>query len=604
MKENRPILLSRLLHRYIALPLAVLWLLFMTVLTWAVGRDFYCQLEEAAGRWQDRHWQSVTYDLPGQASYELLQELGLSFHYLHTSPLLPIVLPQTPDSYGSDDWLWEKWDLLFGLQAAFGFYDHQGNPLFQTGGQYLYFAYSTTPADHVTGYAYIDVSALENGQQLADTISTHPGGGFSLMWMEMVCKGRLEGDRFYPTRMVSENGVVYYESEQTDENQVTLYLHDRAHGYNSDPGPGFLWKGKYYDSPAQLLNSDATLHYNFFSSLIVANSSNPDYLSSAVIHCSPALYATQRLLPVYLLSGLALIICIALLRKRLRQYLCEPLDVINRSYEQNRTELSSFADSPIWELQLLADFFKEAQQDRHQANTDAQQLRTALTYAENAEASRRKMVSAIAHELKTPLAVIHSYAEGLQAGIAGDKQDQYLSVILEETEHMDEMVLEMLDLSRLEAGKVRLSTEQFSLSRLTASIYEKLQLAAQVKQLEIQLLAKEDVNVTADKGRLSQAITNLMTNAIKYSPVGGNVTIRVCRRGLHAIFSIENPCEPLSREALEQVWDSFYRTDEARDRTGTGLGLAITKSIIELHRGQCQVQNTPTGVEFSFRIPL
>ena len=89
-------------------------------------------------------------------------------------------------------------------------------------------------------------------------------------------------------------------------------------------------------------------------------------------------------------------------------------------------------------------------------------LNTALTYAKTAEENRRQMTSHIAHELKTPLAVVHSYAEGLQEHIAEDKRDKYIDVILSETERMDAMVLEMLDLSRLEAGKVKLSRDQFS----------------------------------------------------------------------------------------------------------------------------------------------
>ena len=97
------------------------------------------------------------------------------------------------------------------------------------------------------------------------------------------------------------------------------------------------------------------------------------------------------------------------------------------------------------------------------------------------------MTSNIAHELKTPLAVIHGYAEGLKEHIAEDKRDRYLDVILSETERVDGMVLELLDLSRLEAGKVKLSRDRVSLAVLTRTIFDKLDMAVQAKQLQLTL---------------------------------------------------------------------------------------------------------------------
>ena len=167
---------------------------------------------------------------------------------------------------------------------------------------------------------------------------------------------------------------------------------------------------------------------------------------------------------------------------------------------------------------------------------------------------------------------------------------------------MDAMVLQMLELSRMEAGKVHLEPEQFSLTALTAGIVETLQPSAPDRLL--QLDSPQNITVTADKVRIRQAITNLVTNAIKYARGEGPVQIKIFRRGLNAYFVIENPCPPLSQDTLEKVFDSFYRADAARDRSGTGLGLPIVKGIITLHRGRCTVRNTSTGVEFSFQIPM
>jgi len=210
------------------------------------------------------------------------------------------------------------------------------------------------------------------------------------------------------------------------------------------------------------------------------------------------------------------------------------------------------------------------------------------------------MTSHIAHELKTPLAVIHSYAEGLKEHIAEEKRDKYVDVILSEVRRTDAMVLEMLDLSRLEAGKVKLSRDRFSLAALTRSVFEKLEMAARAKELQIGFDFPEDCTVTADEARMAQVIENFATNAVKYTPAGGHVQVRIKPSGAGVLFSVENDSAPLSEEARRKVWDTFYRTDEARSGGGTGLGLAIARNIVELHGGKCAVRNTKTGVEFSF----
>lgn len=112
--------------------------------------------------------------------------------------------------------------------------------------------------------------------------------------------------------------------------------------------------------------------------------------------------------------------------------------------------------------------------------------------------------------------------------------------------------------------------------------------------------------------RISQAVTNLVNNAVKYTPPGGEITVKIFAKDRAVQFYIGNNSEPLSQEALEKVWDSFYRADHSRTEPGTGLGLALVKSIIQLHGGECFVRNISvrvedrmeTGVKFGFTIPL
>jgi signal transduction histidine kinase len=245
----------------------------------------------------------------------------------------------------------------------------------------------------------------------------------------------------------------------------------------------------------------------------------------------------------------------------------------------------------------------DLQQQLQEAKAETRQLQTALEYAKNAEEYRRRMISGLTHELKTPLAVIHSYAEGLQEGIAQEKKEQYLGVILEESEKMDAMVLQMLDLSRLEAGKVKLAADNFSLAALTRAVFYKMQPLAEAKGLTVRFTMPNECQLTADEGRITQVVTNLASNAIKYTPEGGEISVIVYRKNDTNILCVENSCQRLSDEALSKVFDSFYRGDAARTTEGTGLGLAIVKTIVELHGGTCTAYNTPTGVQFQVILP-
>ena len=218
-------------------------------------------------------------------------------------------------------------------------------------------------------------------------------------------------------------------------------------------------------------------------------------------------------------------------------------------------------------------------------------------------------MSNITHELKTPLAVIHSYAEYLQEELSDPQQEKHLRTILEETEKMDAMVLQMLDLSRLEAGKVRLSTDRFSLTELTKAVAERMQPLFDARGLQVIFSIAENFTVTADEARMGQVITNLLSNAQKYTAAGGDICVRIYLRGSKACFRIKNTAEHLSQEALEKVWDSFYRMDTSRSTAGTGLGLSLVKSIVLLHSGTCYVKNITMengapGVDFGFDLPV
>lgn len=330
----------------------------------------------------------------------------------------------------------------------------------------------------------------------------------------------------------------------------------------------------------------------------------PAYKVVAAVRYSPLEIAVDSLLYVYIGLFLLLMSGVALLWRVFVRNLVSPIEAFNEAAEQSWGVIhyKQKHESQWHEVRQLNEHYQSTRSEIRKNRDELSRVTAQLQYAQEAEVNRRQMTSHIAHELKTPIAIIHSYAEGLKEHIAEEKRDKYIDVILSEVQRTDNMVLEMLDLSRLEAGKVKLSRDDFSLIELTKSIFEKLEMVTQAKELQMKFSFPKDFIITADEGRIAQVVENFVTNAIKYSPFGGCIHVQIQTDRKRTTFRIENDSEPLSEEALSKVWDTFYRTDEARSGGGTGLGLAIAKNIIELHGGKCSVCNTKTGVAFTFTI--
>lgn len=332
----------------------------------------------------------------------------------------------------------------------------------------------------------------------------------------------------------------------------------------------------------------------------------PDFTLITAVQASPLKIAMGFLWKVYLITGLVALVGFLLVRHSIRKHLVRPLEEVNQTMAANRSRLPTLETSPPkWrEPRLLAQQYMEIYDQLQKDKNEFARLDTALNYARTAEENRRQMISHLTHQLKTPLAVIHGYAEGLREHIAEDKRDHYVEMILSETERSDKMVLEMLDLSRLEAGKVKLSRDQVSLRALTQYALDKLERSIEGKQLQVAFLTQEEGFLTADESRMAQVVENFCTNGVKYTPQGGWIKVGIQKDGAEVIFTVENASLPLSHEELSKVWDPFYRTEDAQTEEGTGLGLAIVKSIVELHGGKCFAKNTKQGVAFGFEIPL
>lgn len=221
------------------------------------------------------------------------------------------------------------------------------------------------------------------------------------------------------------------------------------------------------------------------------------------------------------------------------------------------------------------------------------------------EEMRKEFVSSASHELKTPLGIIKGFAEGIKDGIYEEKKGYYLDVILDETEKMEDLVLDMLDLSKLESKSYKLNREELIIDKLVFKVINKFKNHIERKKLSINCdFYREDILVYGDKRRTEQVIVNLLSNAIRHTEVEGYITISINSEEARVNISIENSGKQISKEKIDRIWDRFYRVEESRDKQsgGTGLGLAIVKNILELHDSKYGVKNTEKGVLFYFTL--
>lgn len=255
-------------------------------------------------------------------------------------------------------------------------------------------------------------------------------------------------------------------------------------------------------------------------------------------------------------------------------------------------------------LNLLSDHLRDAINDLRTSN---EQLAHEIEEKERIDAMRREFIVNVSHELKTPIALIQGYAEGLTAGIAESPEDRdfYCNTIAEEAGHMNTMVTQLLSLSKLELGREILSCEAISLGDCLREVIEKTTVLRAGHNLKVS--CSGDAVIESDGRLLDQIIMNYMTNAIRYTPDGGSIALCVTQPKPDMVkVSVFNEGEGVPEEELPLLWEKFYRTDKARSRTsgGTGVGLSIVRASAALLGGSCDVQNVSGGIVFSLTLPI
>lgn len=215
---------------------------------------------------------------------------------------------------------------------------------------------------------------------------------------------------------------------------------------------------------------------------------------------------------------------------------------------------------------------------------------------------RKDFLSNVSHELKTPLALIQGYAEGLKECINDDAESRefYCEVIMDEADKMNQMVKKLLTLNQLEFGNEIVKMERFDVTELINGVVNSSGILLSQNEIQVEFDGTESLYVWADEFKLEEVITNYLSNAIHHADFEKKISIWYTQKEGCVRISVFNTGKPIPEEDLDNIWIKFYKVDKARTREygGSGIGLSIVKAIMESFHRECGVINHENGVEF------
>jgi signal transduction histidine kinase len=236
------------------------------------------------------------------------------------------------------------------------------------------------------------------------------------------------------------------------------------------------------------------------------------------------------------------------------------------------------------------------------------ELETRNREVERATRMKTEFLARMSHELRTPLNAIVGYSDLLGEQAAGPLPPTYqrfVANIQEGARHLLHMVNDLLDLSKIEAGRIDLNREAFQPAGALEEVLSVITPLAQIKNIAIENQLPPGANITADRTRFKQILYNLLSNAVKFTPENGRVWIAECGRGNTACFSVGDTGIGIPRAEIEAIFDEFHQVGAppGAAKEGTGLGLAITRRLVDLHGGTIWVESAPgQGSRFFFSL--
>lgn len=276
----------------------------------------------------------------------------------------------------------------------------------------------------------------------------------------------------------------------------------------------------------------------------------------------------------------------------MRRFILIPLEKMSTSVRQ-------IADGDL-DIQLPSSKISEIAEVQNGFDVMVDSLKKSIQKQVELEAERRFVITAVAHDLRTPLFALRGYLDGLEQGIADspEKKAKYLAVCKEKSAQLDRLVEDLFTFAKTEYQEMELSEKMIDLSLVLKNSIESLSLQAQQKGISIITdHLTSDCNIKGDAHLLERAMNNLIDNAVRHTPSHGQIFINCNREDTKVTFTIQDTGEGFSTEDLQRVFEPLYRGEASRNRStgGAGLGLTISQRIIRQHGGELVVGNAPKG---------
>ena len=236
----------------------------------------------------------------------------------------------------------------------------------------------------------------------------------------------------------------------------------------------------------------------------------------------------------------------------------------------------------------------------------AETFNTMLIRLDHAFSSQQQLIQDVSHELRTPLTALKGKQEvALNKRRSPEEYESVLSVNLEEINKMSQLVENLLVLARLENEDPLLKIQSISLTQIIEQVLNTMKPLADQKKISLLFLSNEQILIEVDANQVNRVISNIIDNAIKYTPNNGEVNIKLSKDNVFAKIVISDTGIGMAKDELSRIFDRFYRIDESRSSPGFGLGLSIAKSIIDIHQGKIEVESLPgKGTAFTVFLPL
>ena len=313
----------------------------------------------------------------------------------------------------------------------------------------------------------------------------------------------------------------------------------------------------------------------------------------------------------YLFVGVAIILISGLLILLITNRITRPISELTRLSEKmsnldfdvkyhgkDKSEIGVLGNS-------MNNMSKKLEENISQLKSANKELQRDIDRKVKMEEVRTEFLSNVSHELKTPIALIQGYAEGLKEGISDDPEsmDFYCDVIIDEAGKMNNMVKKLLTLNQIEFGNEELVMERFDIIELITSIVNANELRASQKGIQIEFNQRDEhIDVWSDEYKIEEVVTNYITNAINHCDFENRIEVSVERVGDDVRVHVFNTGKNIPEEDIPNIWQKFYKVDKARTREygGNGIGLSIVKAIMDSYGKGFGVINKSNGVEFWF----